>query len=473
MTFRLPSNPSHSFARRARARASWLPGWVLAGLLVLGCGQPLAAADPEILQQPVSGLAGYGEPFGFDVLAAGTAPLSYQWYLNDAVLDSQTNRSLYIASVTNTDAGNYFVLVTNSIGSVTSAPVSLTIASPPRTITTGTVLGGANATVPVLLSANGRENRVTFTLGFDTNVFGNPAFVATPGAQASSLDTSRAGEGLVTGDVTLPAGAVFGPGRALLGQLQFDFLTGTNPLAGGLYFTNASSAATNLAFATNGVVLTAGAVVSPQLVPLTLAPALNRQSGLFEHVLQVAYPGAGTLENVDVLITGLGLDSGLYLIRVYNSIGLRTIGPDAEGYYENVPYFAAGSLAGGTSRNVTAEFYVSDHVTVPSPDYRLLVEPRTGFTVPSSATPLNITSARFVNSTFIIQWPSRSDYLYFVQYAPTTDDLVNNTTNARIVNPSVAGTGYAVQWIDNGPPKTESPPVDGSRFYRVLEVPAN
>jgi hypothetical protein len=451
-----------------------VPGLLAAGLLCLGYAPPAAAADPEITGQPVSGLAANGEPFGFSIEAVGTAPLNYQWFRNGASLLSQTNSFLFFPSVTSTDAGTYEVVITNSVGSVTSAPVNLTLtSSAPRTTTTGTVTGGATATVPVLLSANGRENRLTFTLGFNTNIFANPSFLASVTNDAATLDTGRAGEGLVTGDVTLPAGQMFAPGRTEVGRLQFDFVTGSNPLAGGLYFTNASASATNLAFTTNATALLVNAVVSPQFEALTLAPALNRQSGLFEHVLRIGYPGAGTLENVDMLMSGLGLDSQTNLIRAHNATGLKTIGPDAEGFFEKVPYFSAGPLAGGETRDLTAEYYVTDHFTVPSPEYQLLVEPRTGFTVSASATPLNITTNRFVNGTFIIQWPSRSQYNYFVQYAPTMDDLVNSSTNARIVNPSVPGTGYSVQWIDNGPPKTESPPTAGSRFYRVLEFPVD
>jgi len=471
MTFRLlrfPLRPLNEHAVTTRLRHTLL-GSLAALPMLAGIAR---AADPEITQQPASGVAGYGEPFAFSVQANGTMPLGYQWYRAGSTLASATNNFLFLSSVTNVDAATYTVVITNLVGSITSAPVTLTLTSAAaRTITTGNVTGGANATVPVILSANGRENRVTFTLGFDTNIFANPTFTPSVANDASSLDTSRVGEGLITGDLTLPAGQMFAAGRSEFGRLQFGFVTGSDPLAGGLYFTNASSAATNLAYTTNVTTLAASAVVSPQFEALTLAPALNRQSGLFEHVLRVAYPGAGALENVDVLMVGLGDDSLTNRIRVYNAIGLKTVGPDAEGFYENVPFFTGGRFLGGQTRDLTVEYYVSDHVTVPSPEYRLLIEPRTGFSVPASATPLNITTNRFVNGTFIIQWPSRTKYRYFIQYAPTLNDLVNTSTNARVVNPSVNGTGYAVQWIDNGPPKTETPPTQGSRFYRVLEVP--
>jgi len=37
--------------------------------------------------------------------------------------------------------------------------------------------------------------------------------------------------------------------------------------------------------------------------------------------------------------------------------------------------------------------------------------------------------------------------------------------------PAVTGTGTRQQWIDNGPPKTDSlPPASAMRFYRLLLV---
>lgn len=430
------------------------------------------AADPEITTQPVSGVAGFGEPFGFSVVAGGTAPLGYQWYRSGSALTAATSDHYFIASTTNVDAATYTVVITNSLGSVTSAPVALTLTSTAaRTITTGNVTRLTTAQVPILLSANGREHEVSFSLGFDTNVFANPTTMPAV-SSTTTWDASRVSEGLISGRLTLLSGEVFPPGRSVVLYLYFDFVSGTNPLLGGLYFTNTSVTATNVAFTTNGVPLAANAVVSPQFEILTLAPALNRQSGLFEHRLNIAYPGTGTLENVDLLISGLVDDSRTNRIRVYNSIGLKTIGPDADGFYENVPFVSGGPLTAGASRNLTIEYYVTDHTTVPGPTYNLVVEGRTGFSISPSAAPLNITTNRFVNGTFILQFPTRVKYRYNIQYAPTLDDLLNNSTNARVVNPAVSGTGYSLQWIDNGPPKTETPPVEGSRFYRVLEVPA-
>lgn len=457
-----------TFALRFRLSAALACACVAGWLLPASTAR---AADPEITTQPQSGIAAPGEPFGFSVAANGTEPLAYQWFRGNSALAGRTNRELALLNVTNADAATYSVVVSNALGSVTSAPVNLTLVSSPRLITTGTVQGGSMAMIPLLLSANGREHQVSFSLGFDTNVFANPSFM--PGVSGTaSFDASRASEGLVNGTVSLPEGEVFQPGRTIAGHVQFDFVTGTNPLAGGLYFTNVSATATNVAFTTNGVALVAEAVVSPQFELLTPAPALNRQSGLFEHVLRVAYPGAGTLPNVDVLITELGVDSRTNQIRVQNSMGERAFGPDATGSIKSAPFFSGGALAGGEVRDVTAEYYVTDHFTVPTPAYLLQVANRVVFNLPASATPLNITTNRFVNGTFIVQFPTRTSFRYFVQYAPSLNDLVNATTNSRVAQPAINGTGHDVQWIDNGPPKTETSPVTGSRFYRVLEVRA-
>lgn len=69
----------------------------------------------------------------FDVLAAGIAPLSYQWYFNTntpALLAGATNSTLTLTNVQMTNADNYFVIVTNSFGSVTSAVAALTVSIP-------------------------------------------------------------------------------------------------------------------------------------------------------------------------------------------------------------------------------------------------------------------------------------------------------------------------------------------------------
>src|SRR5208282_849413 len=68
-----------------------------------------------------------GSSATFTVAAAGTAPLTYQWQFNGTNLYGATSTSLTLAGVQPANAGSYTVVVTNSVGSVTSAVAVLTV----------------------------------------------------------------------------------------------------------------------------------------------------------------------------------------------------------------------------------------------------------------------------------------------------------------------------------------------------------
>lgn len=53
--------------------------------------------------------------------------LKYQWFKNSAPIAAATGSSFTIASVTNSDAGNYSVSVTNALGMATNSPVAISI----------------------------------------------------------------------------------------------------------------------------------------------------------------------------------------------------------------------------------------------------------------------------------------------------------------------------------------------------------
>jgi Immunoglobulin I-set domain len=92
--------------------------------------------------QPVSLYQGQGAAT-FSVTAVGAAPLGYQWFTNGIVaLSDNANRMgstsnvLTIPNPTVADNGIYTVVVTNNYGSVTSAPVALTVSLPGQTTIT-------------------------------------------------------------------------------------------------------------------------------------------------------------------------------------------------------------------------------------------------------------------------------------------------------------------------------------------------
>jgi pectate lyase len=114
-----------------------------------------------------------GEDATFHVLAAGTAPLDYQWYFNtNSLLADATNSIFTVTNAQMTNAGIYSVVITNSFGSVTSALATLTVNAPvaPSIITEPqdqTVSPGASVSFSVV--AGGSEP-FTYQWYFDTNI---------------------------------------------------------------------------------------------------------------------------------------------------------------------------------------------------------------------------------------------------------------------------------------------------------------
>jgi len=85
---------------------------------------------PNVMTQPQSQTITVGGNVLFTVAASGAAPLSYQWRFNDAPMAGATTTSLAINSAQSSNSGSYTVLVTNIVGSVTSAVANLTVVLP-------------------------------------------------------------------------------------------------------------------------------------------------------------------------------------------------------------------------------------------------------------------------------------------------------------------------------------------------------
>jgi hypothetical protein len=90
----------------------------------------LAAQDaPVIITQPASQAVVAGQSVTLSVTACGAAPLSYQWRFNGHPTSGATASVCTISSAQSSDAGNYDVVISNGLGSVTSATAVLTVVS--------------------------------------------------------------------------------------------------------------------------------------------------------------------------------------------------------------------------------------------------------------------------------------------------------------------------------------------------------
>jgi hypothetical protein len=136
---------------------------VLAALSLGGCtglvgvSQPVA---PSLMVQPASVTVTAGQPATFNVSVSGTAPISYQWRKNTVNILGATAASYTTPATATTDNGSKFdIVVGNSVGSITSAPATLTVnAAVAPTIMTQPanqmVIAGQTATFSVVASGS-------------------------------------------------------------------------------------------------------------------------------------------------------------------------------------------------------------------------------------------------------------------------------------------------------------------------------
>ncbi|HKQ39135.1 MAG TPA: immunoglobulin domain-containing protein, partial [Verrucomicrobiae bacterium] len=115
---------------------------------------------PTISQQPQSRTNLAGSTATFTVVAQGTPPLSYQWFLNGTTsLNGETNSSLTLTNVQKSQAGTYSVRIANAAAVLDSAGAVLTVIEMD--------FGDAPAPFPTMLAQNGARHRIVpgFYLG--------------------------------------------------------------------------------------------------------------------------------------------------------------------------------------------------------------------------------------------------------------------------------------------------------------------
>ena len=117
--------------------------------------------SPAITLQPTNTSAIIGSNPTFIAVADGANPLIYQWYFYQTnipvtIVQDATNASYTLFNAQPANAGNYFLIVSNDFGSVTSSVVTLTVLTPPIFLTQPTnVVTATNKAVSFVVKVSG------------------------------------------------------------------------------------------------------------------------------------------------------------------------------------------------------------------------------------------------------------------------------------------------------------------------------
>ncbi|HEY1203459.1 MAG: immunoglobulin domain-containing protein [Bryobacteraceae bacterium] len=88
----------------------------------------VAVQDLSITTQPASQSVKAGDQVTFSVAAKATlGPIAYQWYKNTSPIPGAIQSSYYIPYAAASDAGSFWVTVSNPLGSLTSSAATLTV----------------------------------------------------------------------------------------------------------------------------------------------------------------------------------------------------------------------------------------------------------------------------------------------------------------------------------------------------------
>jgi|GEM_PF-1395397 len=179
---------------------------------------------------------------------------------------------------------------------------------------------------------------------------------------------------------------------------------------------------------------------------------LNPQTGLYEQQVRVENPGTASFAGFDLAIAGLPEGA-----VVNNASGRRDTDFVIE-WRQDVP--------AGATVTVTIEYLLARRAPPPATEFSVspLLEPD-----PHPATgPEGIAIERCLmqsDGSLLLEFRSTPDARYEVRYSE--DGVL-----WKLSPVTIRAAGNRVQWIDRGPPRTDSPPgASPCRFYLVRETP--
>ena len=181
----------------------------------------------------------------------------------------------------------------------------------------------------------------------------------------------------------------------------------------------------------------------------------NRQNGLFEQSVTVSNTSALIAKAVTLTVKDLSAGATLN-----NATGIDEHG--------NAEIQWVGAFAPNSSMVFTLQYYTKTRNVAPTSAVEVslsLEDPETlikGRKFSINGKPVTVGTTQ----SFLIEFTAVPGRAYYIQYNETLDGNTWKTVQPRIIAPA-----NRVQWIDSGPPGTESAPGSApSRFYQVIEA---
>ena len=419
---------------------------------------------PSITTPPRSQTIATGSNAVFTVSAGGTAPLGYQWRFNGTNISGANATTFNINNVQFTDAGNYSILVTNTIGSVTSSIAVLTASNfPPVMLVppqSQTVSVGSSATF--IVSAGGslplnyqwffngtnfigtNTNGCTLTNAQSTNAGNYSVVITNAGGSITSAVAVLTVNSGTTGIVTTLAGwdvnaqSGFGPSPmlpttnapslTLVGLTRGSGVTTTPTAAsrawGGNGFDSTSSAAAISAgdYATFALSANAGYTIS--VTAISRFDYRRSSSGPPNGLLQYQV-GSGAFTDIATLAYSSTSSSGASLgaIDLSGIAALQNVAAGEVVTFRIVNYGATGS--GGT-------WYIFDSANSTAPDLAVqgIINSSSSSTHPPAA-PAVLSAPNFDNGQFqmLVTGSAGSNYVVQASTSLTTTNWIPLFTN--------------------------------------------
>jgi len=192
---------------------------------------------------------------------------------------------------------------------------------------------------------------------------------------------------------------------------------------------------------------------SAQLTPLELneTMAANFSNSLIEQTLTVSNNNDVQVDGFKVVITGLPSH-----VSVYNSTGATDDGD---------PYLIVdGPLPANEDIEFLVQYFSATGKIDFLPNYKIeILTSSKGTGELTSQLAVGCTVSQQTDGSIVLEWNSIPGHTYYIRYS-------HDLTDYTVVLPGVVAEADRCQWVDQGPPDTESHPTTaGARFYQVYE----